>query len=90
MAFGTLLRQYRRAAELTQEVLAERSGLSVDAVSALERGARRAPRRITVDRLAAALGLTPPEREALIASAPSRAARRPPRRPASAWRSRRR
>ena len=32
-AFGRLLRHYRRTAGLSQEVLAERAGLSVDAVA---------------------------------------------------------
>ena len=47
VAFGDLLRRYRLAAGLTQEALAERAGLSSDAVSTLERGraARRAKTR---------------------------------------------
>lgn len=36
--FGMLLRHYRLAAELSQEVLAERARMSVNGVSALERG----------------------------------------------------
>lgn len=44
-AFGALLRRYRLAAGLTQEALAERAGLSGDAVGVLERGARQAPTR---------------------------------------------
>jgi tetratricopeptide (TPR) repeat protein/transcriptional regulator with XRE-family HTH domain len=69
MQFGRLLRQYRIAAGLTQQVVAMRSGLSHDAVSMLERGARRAPRSSTVALLASALRLDPAEREALIAAA---------------------
>jgi transcriptional regulator with XRE-family HTH domain len=42
--FGALLRQYRRAASLSQETLAERARLSVEAISTLERGRRGAPR----------------------------------------------
>ena len=42
-AFGALLRQYRRVAGLTQEALAERVGLTAQAISALERGLRRRP-----------------------------------------------
>lgn len=68
-SFAELLRRYR--AELTQEELAERAGLSVRAVSDLERGARRAPYRETVRLLAEALGLGAQERAAL-----ERAARR--------------
>jgi DNA-binding XRE family transcriptional regulator len=37
-SFGELLRDHRRAAELTQEELAERAGVSVRTVSDLERG----------------------------------------------------
>ncbi len=58
LAFGDLLRQHRNAAGLTQEDLAERTGLSVDAVSLLERGERRRPHRYTTQRLADALGLS--------------------------------
>ena len=36
--FGDLLRQYRQAAGLTQEALAERAGLSVHGIQKLERG----------------------------------------------------
>jgi predicted ATPase/DNA-binding XRE family transcriptional regulator len=56
-AFGALLRRWRVAAGLSQEALAERAGLSSDAVAALERGRRRAPRRGTVALLADALGV---------------------------------
>src|SRR5918912_2631946 len=64
-AFGELLCEYRRAAGLTQEALAERAGLSVRGVSDLERGSRRAPRRVTVRLLAEALELGPAERARL-------------------------
>ena len=60
--FGDLLRQYRNAARLTQEDLAEQAGLSVDAISLLERGERRRPHRHTMQSLADALGLSQPER----------------------------
>lgn len=63
--FGSLVRDQRVAAGLSQEALAERAGLSVESVSALERGVRRAPYRATVDRLAAALGLDAIGRERL-------------------------
>jgi transcriptional regulator with XRE-family HTH domain len=70
---GKRLRRYRRAADQTQEELAERAGLSVRGLSDLERGARRAPRRETLDALAEALDLSPDDRADLIATA-SRAA----------------
>jgi len=75
-SFGDLLRGHRGARGLTQEELAERSGLSVDAVSLLERGLRTAPRSGTVEALAQALGLDASERDALAIAA--RASRRPP------------
>ena len=57
--FGELLRRCRVAAALSQEALAERTGLSIDAIRALERGRRSSPRPDTVARLAAALDLFP-------------------------------
>jgi len=56
-SFGDLLRRYRRGAGLTQEALAEHSGLSARAISDLERGLRTAPRRETVRLLSDALRL---------------------------------
>ena len=67
--FGVLLRRYRQAAALSQEALAERAGISAVAVSALERGARRAPHLGTVDLLATALALEAAPRAALLAAA---------------------
>ncbi|MFN8632280.1 MAG: helix-turn-helix domain-containing protein [Chloroflexota bacterium] len=66
-AFGELLRRYRRAAGLTQEALAERTGLSVRGLSDLERGARQTPHPGTVRRLVQALDLTEEERADLHA-----------------------
>jgi transcriptional regulator with XRE-family HTH domain/tetratricopeptide (TPR) repeat protein len=67
--FGMLLRRHRLAAGLTQEGLAERSGVSARAVSDLERGGGRVPRLETVGLLAGALGLTPEQRGVLLAAA---------------------
>ncbi len=64
-SFGDLLRRYRLAAGLTQEELAERAGVSANGVSSLERGARQRPWPATVDLLAEALNLGPPDRVAL-------------------------
>jgi len=64
-----LLRRHRLAAGLSQEELAERAHLSREAISALERGTRRAPRQETIDLLADALGLTSAERALLHATA---------------------
>jgi predicted ATPase/transcriptional regulator with XRE-family HTH domain len=60
--FADLLRRARRAAGLSQEELAERAGLSVRAISDLERSVNRSPRRDTLDLLADALGLAGDER----------------------------
>ncbi len=59
-----LLRQYRARAALTREALAERAGLSVEAIRMLETGRRRRPRQPTIAQLAAALSLSPAEVEA--------------------------
>jgi transcriptional regulator with XRE-family HTH domain len=67
--FATLLRQYRVAAHLSQEKLAERAGLSVAAISALERGVRKTPHMATVRLLAKALRLTAAERALFGATA---------------------
>jgi tetratricopeptide (TPR) repeat protein/transcriptional regulator with XRE-family HTH domain len=67
-AFGLTLTRLRRAAELTQEELAERCKLSVRGIGYLERGARH-PRRSTVDLLVDGLGLAGPERSELLAAA---------------------
>lgn len=65
--FGEMLRRYRAAANLSQEELAERAGLSARAISDLERGVKRAPRKDTVELLANALALSP-QRRALFAA----------------------
>jgi predicted ATPase/DNA-binding XRE family transcriptional regulator len=54
-SFAQLLKRHRIAAGLSQEALAERAGVSVDAISALERGARHAPYKATLDLLIGAL-----------------------------------
>jgi len=68
-SFGAQLKALREAAGFTQEELATIAGLSVHAVSALERGERRRPHLETVRALSAALDLTGSIRDALLASA---------------------
>src|SRR5689334_19153176 len=68
-SFGTRLKAFREAAGYTQEELATIAGLSVHAVSALERGERRKPQFETVRSLSMALELGEDVREALFASA---------------------
>ena len=65
-SFGGQLKALREAAGFTQEELATIAGLSVHAVSALERGQRRRPHIDTVRALSAALDLNGPTRDALL------------------------
>src|SRR5262245_13544607 len=67
--FGAQLKALRETAGFTQEELATIAGLSVHAVSALERGERRRPHVETVRALSAALDLTGPARDAFLGSA---------------------
>ncbi|GAB3573137.1 NACHT domain-containing protein [Amycolatopsis endophytica] len=67
--FGALLRQWRRRAGLTQEQLAERSGVGVRSIRGLETGERGDPRLATVRLLAEALRLDPPEHDELLTAA---------------------
>jgi predicted ATPase/transcriptional regulator with XRE-family HTH domain len=71
-SFGEQLRQLREGAGLTQEELAERAGLSAQAVGALERGDRQRPYPQTVRALADALGLDDETRGQLLAMLPRR------------------
>jgi transcriptional regulator with XRE-family HTH domain len=63
--FGELVRGRRMAAGLTQEQLAERSGLGVRTISDIERGRIGRPHRRSVDLLCEALGLAWPGRRRL-------------------------
>ncbi len=56
-SFAHLLKRHRVAAGLSQETLAERTGVSVDTISYLERDERHAPHKATLDLLIAALSL---------------------------------
>ncbi|GAA3869307.1 hypothetical protein GCM10022243_38530 [Saccharothrix violaceirubra] len=76
MTFGDLLRGYRLRVRLTQEELAERSGVSVRAISDMERGRARGPQRRTVEALAAVLALGDDDRAGLLAAAKDGRARK--------------
>ncbi len=73
--FGDLLKRHRLASGESQESLAERARMSAEAISALERGVRRAPYRQTVTTLSSALGLAPAQ-QAEFEVAAERARRR--------------
>ncbi len=64
-----LLRKFRLQAGISQQVLADRALVSAQAISALERGFRRAPYRATLERIADALALSDEERQMLELSA---------------------
>jgi transcriptional regulator with XRE-family HTH domain len=66
---GSSLREWRQRALLSQEGLAERSGVSVGTIAGLESGRTRHPRGATLRLLADALGLTAEHRAALAAGA---------------------
>ena len=68
-AFAVLLRDHRLAAGLTQEELAERTGLSRRGISDLERGARRMPYGNTIRKLIDALDLDDAATKQLYAAA---------------------
>src|SRR4051794_35972045 len=67
-AFCELLRACRLAVGLTQEALAERTGMSARTIRLLEQGGSR-PHEDTARRLASALSLTDDQREQFRASA---------------------
>jgi len=68
--FGERLRYFRECAALTQEELAERAGLSKDAISALERGVRRRAYPQTIRALSDALELSSAELAVFATAAP--------------------
>lgn len=68
-SFGAVLRRYRERALVSQEQLAERSGLSARAIRELELGRTRRPHGSSVRLLADALRLGGPERETFEAAA---------------------
>jgi len=67
--FGSLLRSRRLAAGLTQEELAQRSGLSIRAISDMERGHTGTPFTRSVRLLADGLGLSGAARDQLTQAA---------------------
>src|SRR5690348_15032175 len=76
--FGDLLRRHRVLGGLSQEELAEQAGLSARAISDLERGVKRTPRRDTVQLLLDALALSGEARAAFVTAAREPATRPSP------------
>jgi transcriptional regulator with XRE-family HTH domain len=72
VTFAGVLRELRTAAGLTQAELAEAAGLSLRALSDLERGVATTPQRETVRLLADALHLTGSVRDRFDAAARGR------------------
>jgi transcriptional regulator with XRE-family HTH domain/tetratricopeptide (TPR) repeat protein len=68
-SLGELLRSLRARAGLTQAALAEKAGLSEQAISVLERGTRSRPRLDTVRALTNALSLSDDEADRLLSVA---------------------
>jgi tetratricopeptide (TPR) repeat protein/transcriptional regulator with XRE-family HTH domain len=64
-----MVRRYRRDAELTQEALAERAGLSVRSIRGIESGTKYRPRQDTVRLLLEALRVPVPDRAAFCTAA---------------------
>ena len=75
---GAILRSHRIAAGLSQDELARRSGLSVRAISNIERARTASPYGSSIRLLAAALELTDDAREVLLSAASPPDCRRPP------------
>ena len=78
VSLGALLRRHRRATGMTLEELAGRSGVSTRAISDMERGHTRAPQQRTLRSLVDALGVVPPDRDAVLAAAAAVRERRAP------------
>lgn len=78
-SLSELLRGFRARVGLTQAALAQKAGLSEQAISVLERGTRSRPRIDTIRSLTAALGLNAAEAEQFlsVARGKSRSARTP-------------
>jgi transcriptional regulator with XRE-family HTH domain len=70
--FGARLRARREAARLSQQELADRSGLSIRAIRNIERGRTQWPYRNSLTRLADALGMREAGRAEFLAAVPRR------------------
>jgi len=61
LSVGTNIRRARKHAQLSQEELARRAGMSLTGLAGLEQGGRKDPHLSTLTKLASALGITVPE-----------------------------
>lgn len=75
---GTLLREFRLAAGMTQEELAAAAGISARTISDLERGVRATPQAGPAASIAEALRLSPSERETWLTAVSSQRLPRTP------------
>ncbi|TDD60448.1 XRE family transcriptional regulator [Kribbella antibiotica] len=66
--FGPVLRKFRKAAGWSQERLSAESGVSAEAIKALEAGRHRHPRWLTLKLLGEGLALTEAQRAELVAA----------------------
>ena len=69
MEFGAKLKAYRGRAGMSQNALARASGLNPASINRLESGERSPSNRTVVEQICDALGLSPTERDDLLASA---------------------
>lgn len=65
---AVLVRRFRRRAQLTQEALAERSGVSIRTIRSIETARQRNPQLASVRQLADALDVSASEREEIVAA----------------------
>ncbi|MDW8234836.1 MAG: helix-turn-helix transcriptional regulator, partial [Roseiflexaceae bacterium] len=70
-SFANMVRQRRKALDLTQADLARVAGCAVVTIKRIERGTLR-PSRLLAERLATALAVSPAERAGFIRSARAR------------------
>jgi tetratricopeptide (TPR) repeat protein/transcriptional regulator with XRE-family HTH domain len=75
--FGARLRDWREAAGLSQQALADRAGLSIRAVRNIEHGRTQWPYRDSLARLADALGMRDGAQAEFLAAVPRRQLARP-------------
>jgi tetratricopeptide (TPR) repeat protein/transcriptional regulator with XRE-family HTH domain len=76
-SLSELLRGFRNRAGLTQAALAEKAGLSEQAIGVLERGTRSRPRIDTIRSLTSALGLSPAEADLFLTVARGKSTKAP-------------